>query len=84
MALGRRLERLRRRGRRRPPLCPALRRSLRSRPCLVPVALLLAALCASAHAQYWGEVSNYVTITDTSVERLSNAVRIVLKADGTL
>ena len=48
------------------------------------MALLLAALCASAHAQYWGEVSNYVTITDTSVERLSNAVRIVLKADGTL
>jgi hypothetical protein len=40
-----------------------------------------------ARAQSWmwyGSTSNYVNITEAKVERLSNAVRIILQADGTL
>jgi hypothetical protein len=49
--------------------------------------LVLAVLAGAqpAHCQYtWGSSSNYVNITEAKVERLSNAVRIILQADGTL
>lgn len=53
---------------------------------------LRAALCllgvlsgtSTVLAQDWSGSSNAVTITETRVEQLSNAVRIFIKADGTL
>lgn len=53
---------------------------------------LRAALCllgvlpgtSTVLAQNWSGSSNAVTITETRVEQLSNAVRIFIKADGTL
>ncbi|MCE5217222.1 hypothetical protein LLH03_09365 [bacterium] len=50
-------------------------------------ALVLVVLAGAqpAHCQYtWGSSSNYVNITEAKVERLSNAIRIILQADGTL
>jgi len=50
------------------------------------LALLLATVsCPVAWAQFqWGEAANYVNITEATVQQLSNAVRITLKADGTI
>ncbi len=47
--------------------------------------LVVLAGAQPAHCQYtWGSSSNYVNITEAKVERLSNAIRIILQADGTL
>lgn len=61
------------------------RRPCRRNAALAPVALLLLVAAAPPPcAQQWGAQARYVNITEARVERLSNAVRITLKADGLL
>lgn len=45
---------------------------------------MLLAVTSPGHAQRWGRATDYVNITRSRVERLSNAVRIFLEADGVL
>lgn len=47
-------------------------------------AVLLFSCAAVSHAQWWGGASSYVNFTNARVERLSNAVRVTLEADGAL
>lgn len=45
---------------------------------------VLALWTAAAYAQWWGDANSYVNFTGAKVERLSNAVRVTLEADGAL